>query len=115
MKKELESVVIDGHEYVYPEEHETLNTKDSEYNYRVAHHAYDDAYIEAYCKNPSAGKMAAILEAGYVGKYARQEANRIHNRLRDRIEAEFDKMVLDGGMLGFDVLVKLAKESERCR
>ncbi len=45
----------------------------------------DDAYVSAYCDNPTKGKTAALLTAGYAGKNAPQEAYRMHKRLQQRI------------------------------
>jgi hypothetical protein len=73
---------------------------------------YDDRYVESYLDDPKAGKKSALLKAGYVGEYATQEACRIHNRLRERIKLEMDTMVQDGGDIGFNVLMELAKDTE---
>lgn len=74
--------------------------------------AYDEKYIEAFCNNPGLGKASALREAGYVGDYLRQEAWRIHNRLREKIEKRLDEAILDGAHLGHSVLVHLCQNSE---
>ena len=73
---------------------------------------YDDDYIKAYCDDPKAGKSAALVKAGYVGDYLAQEAYRIHNRLREKIRTTMDKLILDGGDIGYSVLVELCKNSD---
>lgn len=75
-------------------------------------HYYDERYKEAYLDNPKAGKAAALAKAGYVGDYLPQEANRIHNRLRDQIQAAVTERIQDGGDVGFALLIELANDSD---
>jgi len=59
----------------------------------------DDAYIFNYTQNPKAGKAAALREAGYTGNHERQEAYRMHNRLRLKIQAVTAENMRDLGSL----------------
>ena len=61
----------------------------------------DDAYIFNYTQNPKAGKTAALRAAGYEGNpdYIRQEAHRMHNRLRLKIQAVTAENMRDLGSL----------------
>jgi hypothetical protein len=86
--------------------------KDRPKEQRVSHGGYDDNYIKAFTEHPELGKKQALIAAGYVGDYAKQEAYRIHNRLREKIEAVLDEKILDGAHLGHQTLVKLCKESD---
>lgn len=81
----------------------SLNRKElSEYELR------DEAYIEAFCEDPKAGKQSALLKAGYEGDYPAQEAYRIHKRLQKRIDERLDEMINEGANLGYSVLKNLA-------
>ena len=60
---------------------------------RRANNSFDDAYINAYCNNPMAGKKAALIEAGFVGEHIAQEAYRMHGRLKDQIKARTDQLI----------------------
>ena len=79
---------------------------------RIEYGSLDDGYIAAFCENPGAGKKAAILKAGYVGDFAAQEAYRLHNKLRERIEARLDEMVQEGAMLGYSTMLQICKEAK---
>jgi len=59
----------------------------------------DDAYIFNYTNNPRQGKTAALRAAGYEGKYIRQEAQRMHNRLRSKIQKVTQDLNQDFGAL----------------
>ena len=60
---------------------------------RRINNSFDDAYINAYCNNPMAGKKAALIEAGFVGEHIAQEAYRMHGRLKDQIKARTDQLI----------------------
>jgi len=79
---------------------------------RMSAGGYDEAYIEAYCNNPNKTKTECIIEAGYVGKHAKQQAYITHKRLRSEIEERLDSQILDGAHVGHNTLVKLCKDSE---
>jgi hypothetical protein len=79
---------------------------------RVSHGGYDDNYIKAFTEHPELGKKQALIAAGYVGDYAKQEAYRIHNRLREEIEKVLDDKILEGAHIGHQTLVELCKSSE---
>lgn len=71
----------------------------------------DDAYCEAFCNDPKAGKSAALIVAGYQGNYLAQEAYRIHKRLKDRIEERLTEQLQEGASLGHSVLMDLVKNA----
>ena len=71
----------------------------------------DEAYIDAFCEDPKAGKQAALLKAGYEGEYPAQEAYRIHKRLKDRIEERLTEQLQEGASLGHSVLMDLVKNA----
>jgi len=54
-------------------------------NHRRDQCSLDDAYLFNFTNNPRAGKTAALRAAGFEGKFAKQEAYRMHNRLRPKI------------------------------
>lgn len=76
------------------------------------HYKFDERYVQYFCDNPSQGKAESLRKAGYTGKYAKQEAGRIHKRLQARIEKQLDDQVLDGAHIGHAKLVHLCNEAE---
>jgi hypothetical protein len=79
---------------------------------RISPGGYDAAYIKAFTEHPELGKTHAIKAAGYVGDLAKQEAYRIHNRLREEIEKVLDDKILEGAHLGHQTLISLCKGAE---
>ena len=71
---------------------------------------YDQRYIEAYCNNPKAGKKQAIIDAGYVGKYASQEAFKIHKRVAEQIENRIKSFKQDIALLSYYQLKSMLKQ-----
>lgn len=71
----------------------------------------DDAYIFNYTQNPKAGKAAALREAGYTGSHERQEAYRMHNRLRLKIQAVTAENMRDVGSLSLNQLEGILKST----
>lgn len=71
----------------------------------------DDAYIFNYVNNAKGGKTNALRCTGWEGdeKYIRQEAQRIHNRLRPRILAVQKEMFRDVGSLSYQQLEGILK------
>jgi len=69
----------------------------------------DDAYIFNYTQNPKAGKANALRKAGFQGEHARQEAYRMHNRLRLKIQAVTAENMRDLGTLSHDQLAGILK------
>lgn len=64
----------------------------------------DNAYIFNYANNPKAGKTAALRATGWTGNHERQEAHRIHNRLRLKIQAVTAEQARDLGSLSYQQL-----------
>ena len=79
---------------------------------RAERNSYDEAFIDAYLKNPKAGKTAAMVEAGYTGENPSQMAYRTFNRLRIKINEEFEKRKSDFAMLGHRVIVDVAQDTD---
>ena len=71
----------------------------------------DDAYIFNYTQNPKAGKADALRKAGFEGDHARQEAYRMHNRLRLKIQAVTAENMRDLGNLSFNQLECILKSN----
>lgn len=69
----------------------------------------DDAYIFNITQNPRAGKAAALRAAGFKGEHVRQEAHRMHNRLRLKIQAVTAENMRDLGTLSHDQLAGILK------
>ena len=59
----------------------------------------DDAYIFNFTNDPKGGKTQALREAGFDGEYISQEAHRMHNRLRPKINAVLKELTQDIGNL----------------
>lgn len=70
----------------------------------------DDAYIFNYTNNPKAGKAEALRQAGYEGEHVRQEAYRIHNRLRPKINVVLGEILQDLGSLSHQQLTGILKK-----
>ena len=71
----------------------------------------DDAYIFNYTQNPKAGKADALRKAGFEGEHARQEAYRMHNRLRLKIQAVTAENMRDLGNLSYNQLEAILKSN----
>ncbi len=71
----------------------------------------DDAYIFNYTNNPKAGKTAALRAAGYDGQNIRQEAYRMHGRLRPRINQVLREVLKDLGNLSHQQLTGILMET----
>ncbi len=71
----------------------------------------DDAYIFNYTQNPKAGKSAALRDAGFQGEHVRQEAYRMHNRLRLKIQAVTAENMRDVGSLSLNQLEGILKSN----
>ena len=71
----------------------------------------DDAYIFNITQNPRAGKAAALRAAGFDGEHVRQEAHRMHNRLRLKIQAVTAENMRDLGTLSHDQLHSILKST----
>lgn len=74
--------------------------------------SYDDDFIYHFLADPKAGKTQAIIKAGYTGKNPNQMAYRVFERLRPRINEEFEKRKNDYAMLGHRIIVEVAKDTE---
>lgn len=72
-----------------------LITAPATINYRRAECSLDDAYIFNYTNNPKGGKTQALIEAGFEGTYPSQEAYRMHNRLRPKIQKVMQEITQD--------------------
>ena len=71
----------------------------------------DDAYIFNYTQNPKAGKADALRKAGHKENGLRQEAYRMHNRLRLKIQAVTAENMRDLGNLSFNQLEAILKDT----
>jgi len=78
---------------------------------RQKRHEYDDDYIWYYCDNPHMGQLEALRACGHPNP-TRQHAHQIHNRLREQINNRLTEMLQDSTVLGYQVLMNLAKGAE---
>ncbi len=82
---------------------------------RMSPGTLDDYYIDNYIEDPRC-KVKALRKAARQAKaginVTRQKAYQIHKRLSYRIEQIANERMLEGGLVGFNILMKLAIGSE---